>query len=405
MDRATIVWHCDADAFFVACHVAREPRLRGRPVAVGGDPATRHGIVLTASYEARRAGVRTAMPLGAALARCPDLLVLPPDGALYASVSRALARIWDRFSPVVEPASIDEAWLDMGGGLAPFGGDPRRAAAALKTAVREELGITVSVGVSENKMLAKQASDLDKPDGLTLLWARDVPRRLWPLPAQALYGIGPRRAETLARQGLTTVGDVARTEVGRLTALVGAEAPVLRRRAWGRDDTPVRVPVAGTERSLSVERTLAQDVRTAAQAAPHLRALAEQMASRLMRHDRWGRTVVLKYKTAGFVVHTRQTTLSTGTRDAQRLYQAALRLFGDRPQEDAVRLLGLGVSDLQTASQDLFETDRDRRLAQVVEDIRRRFGDGAIRVAGAASLAAAPSTFRHHPDDGVGAGS
>ena len=400
MTPRDIVWHCDADAFFAACHVATEPTLGGRPLVVGGDPKTRHGIVLTATYEARRFGVKTAMPLGQALRLCPELTVLPPNGVLYQQFSQRLRGIWDEFSPLVEPASIDEAWLDVGrGALSRFGDDPVAGARALKERVRQELSLTVSVGVSTNKMLAKQASDMDKPDGLTVLFPSDVPARLWPLDVGALYGIGPRRAERLRGVGIHTIGDLAQADHDVVIGACGSTASLLQTRAQGVDETPVRAPVAGEEQSISVERTLPRDVASVEDAEPYLLALAEQLASRLARHGRWGQTVILKYKTAAFVLHTRQTTLPTPTRDRDRLYRAACALFKARPHGDAVRLLGLGVSHLKRAPGDLFETDRAETLDRVVESIRQRYGQGAIGTAGSARLTESPSTFRHNEEE------
>ena len=393
-----VVWHCDADAFFAACHLAVDPTLRGRPLVVGGDPATRHGIVLTATYEARPYGVKTAMPLAQALRLCPDLVVIPPDGALYGAFSRRLTDLFAEFSPVVEPCSIDEAWLDMGGGaLRPYAYDPVQGARRLQSRVREEIGISVSIGVSSNKMLAKQASDMEKPAGVTALWPEDVPTRLWPLPVRALYGVGPKGSARLEAAGIHSIGDLARAPAATLGTVLGGHAGPLQLRARGLDPSRVSVPVPGDEQSVSVERTLAHDVRDTADARPYLLSLADELASRLRSHRRWGRTVILKYKTARFVLHTRQTLLASPTQDRDRLYQTALGLFASRPHPEPVRLLGLGVSRLAETPGDLFENPRDLALERAVDDIRRRFGTGAIGpLAARRHSARSPSTFRRH---------
>jgi DNA polymerase-4 len=395
----TVVWHCDADAFFAACHMAVDPALRGRPVIVGGDPATRHGIVLTASYEARRAGVHTAMPLGQALRLCPGAVVLRPDSALYATMSERLQAVWHRYSPCVEPRSIDEGWLDMGfGALRPFGGDPVRGAREMQEDIQRTLAISVSIGISSNKMLAKQASRLAKPHGVSVLWPAQVVDGLWPRAVSALYGVGPKTAARLEALGLTTIGDVARAPAERLVGVLGSVGWTLQARAWGRDLSPVTPPRLGDEVSLSVERTLPHDVATLGSAKPHLLALADRLAARLRRHNRLGRTVILKYKTTDFVLHTRQTRLPTATRDAERLFRAGWTLFGTRPHPDPVRLLGLGVTDLTTTAADLFADPRRDALDRAVDAIRARYGVEAIGLLGGRISGTDPATsFRPRP--------
>ncbi|MGC8486684.1 MAG: DNA polymerase IV [Clostridia bacterium] len=395
-----VVFHVDADAFFAACHLAVNPELAGIPLVVGGDPATRHGIVLTATYEARAFGVKTAMPLAQALRLCPHLTVLSPEGKLYEAFSRRLRRLFDDFTPVVEPASIDEAWLDMGGGvLRRFGHDPVAGARELQRRAQEEIGLSVSVGIARNKMLAKQASDLEKPHGLTTLWPDEVPFKLWPKPVQVLYGVGPRLNDRFQQDGIVTVGDLARVSETRLRQLYGASGQVLSRRARGVDETAVAAPVAGQEQSLSVERTLARDVVSTADADRHLRALAHELAGRLRSHDQAGSTVVLKYKTAAFVLHTRQRTLARVTRSEEVLYATARDLFATRPHADPVRLLGLGITQLAPEQGDLFDDPRERALADTVDSIRSRFGSSAIGPARVPlRRPQAPSTFRRAPD-------
>lgn len=398
MDR--VVFHVDADAFFAACHLAVTPELRGIPLVVGGDPKTRHGIVLTATYEARRFGVKTAMPLGQALRLCPHLTVISPNGRLYQDFSQRLRRLFDDFTPVVEPASIDEAWLDMGGGvLRDFGHDPVGAARVLQERAADEIGLSVSIGVAQNKMLAKQASDLDKPHGLTTLWPEEVAAKLWPKPVRMLYGVGPKLDERLGQDGITTIGDLARLPLEDLGRRYGQSGLTLGRRARGTDDTAVAVPVAGQEQSLSVERTLPRDVSTAVEAETHLRALAHELSGRLRQHDQAAGTVVLKYKTRSFALHTRQRTLAGATRSEEVLYEAALALFRTRPHTDPVRLLGLGVTHLSREQADLFDDPRERLLAETVDQIRSRFGSAAIGPARLPLRREAPaSTFRKTPE-------
>jgi DNA polymerase-4 len=374
-----LVLHADADAFFVACHRAEDPSLRGRAVVVAGDPRARHGVVLSASYEARARGVRGAMALVRALALAPDLVVVAPDRALYARYGRRLGEVFDAFSPRVERLSIDEAWLDMTGGLDPWGGDPAALARALQRRVREHVGVTVSVGVARTKYLAKQASDLDKPEGVTLLLdAEAVRRRLWPLPAGALFGCGPRAAARLARLGLTTVGDVARADPARLAPVFGAAAARMVARARGEDPTPV-LP-AEAVRAVGAERTLARDAVRDEEVGPVLLALAEEVAARLRDRSLEGRRVVLKYRTAAFRTHTHQRTLARPTAHGPEIYRAARELFGGRSDTAPVRLVGVRVTDLGPRAGQLLLGAGARPLAldAALDAVRRRWGERAL---------------------------
>ncbi len=377
-----VVFHCDADAFFAACHIAEEPRLATVPMVVAGSPSERHGVVLTASYPARAFGIRTAMPLGRALALCPTLVVVPPAPALYRHRSRQMRAVFPTFSPLVEPLSIDEAWLDMTGGWHLWGPDPSQAAVALQDAVRAACGLTVSVGVSANKMLAKQVSDWSKPAGITVLWPADVARRLWPRPVGDLYGVGPKLAERLLSHGIETVGQLAALDDERLSAWLGQGGRALRERARGQDTTPVMRAAPGDTRSVGAETTLAQDVAAVQDARPVLLALADHVASRLRAAGLSGRTVALKYKTHQFVSHTHQTQLAAPTCYTDPLYRAAVRLFETRPHPDPVRLLGLTVSGWETKSAqtrlDWGDAPGEAARAEAIDRIRQRFGAAAI---------------------------
>jgi DNA polymerase-4 len=395
------VLHVDADAFFVSCHVAEDPALSGLPVAVAGDPGARHGIVLSASYAARRFGVRTAMPLSQARRLCPALRLIAPDGALYRRYSARLRRVFDRFSPVVEPFSIDEAWLDMSGGLGPYGGDARTAAQALRRAVRDATRLPCSVGVSTNKMLAKQATQLAKPDGVATLWPQEVPDRLWPRPVDDLFGCGPSTAGRLRSMGVRTVGDLARAPDAVLAPL-GSQGAVLRRRARGEDRSPVTPPRPGEAKSMGAETTLAFDVSRVEEAEPYLLALAEQVSARLRAHAVSARRLELRYRTADFVDHSRRGRLPDPAADGATLYRTARRLFAERPDPGPVRLLGIAAAALSSeddpAQLSLWPNgrERQRRLDRAVDRIRRAYGDDAImpaRLLGGPTVRRAGSSF------------
>jgi len=379
---APVVYHCDADAFFAACHISERPELADVPMVVAGNPEARHGIVLTASYPARRYGVRTAMPLFRARALCPDLLVVPPNPALYRARADAMRIVFGQFSPVVEPLSIDEAWLDMTGAWHLWGGQPTAAASVLQQAVRAACGLSVSVGISSNKMLAKQVSDWAKPEGVTVLWPEQVAERLSPRPVGDLYGVGPRLASRLTRMGVDTIGALATMPIARLRDEIGQAAATLARRARGQDDGPVVVPTEASTLSLGAETTLAHDVSRRDEAEPVLLGLADHVAGRLRRHGRTARTVVLKYKTARFVSHTHQMQLAHPTANSRPLYDAAVHLFVHRAHLDPVRLLGLSVTGLDArplGHQSWWgDASRDDAMARAVDQIRGRFGPSAI---------------------------
>jgi DNA polymerase IV len=383
LEAGTVILHADADAFFVACHLVETPSLRGRPVVVAGDPQARHGVVLSASYEARRFGVRGAMPLQKALTLYPRLMVVAPDHEMYAAFGRRMGDVFASFSPAVERLSIDEAWLDMTGGLHPWHGDPRACAADLKAAVKGDVGVVVSVGVAPNKYLAKQASELEKPDGLVVLLDPDeVERRLWPLPVGSLYGCGSKTAARLTQAGIRRIGDLASASIGRLAPLLGSSAEHLRRRARGEDEAPVAAQ-ADALQSVGAERTLARDVAERADAEPVLLALADEVASRLRALEREAHRVVLKYRTAAFRTHTHQRRLSRPTAHAPDIYRVLVALFEQRPVPDPVRLLGVQMGELVApARQTVLGPGRGgAALDRALDDIRRRYGQGAIRPA------------------------
>ena len=381
--RPGVIFHCDMDAFFAACHIAEDPSLQGRPVAVAGDPQKRRGIILTASHAARAFGVRTAMPVGQALRQCPALLLIAPDQDLYRRNSRLLRGIFTAFTPKVEPFSIDEAWLDMTGALHPWSGDAVAAAHALKARVRGETRLTVSVGISPNKFLAKQASDLDKPDGLTVLYGEDVERRLWPKPAAALFGCGPSTCRKLASLGITTIGEIAHADPATLQRLLGRFGPRLWLRAQGKDEEPVELPRPEDVQSIGSETTLPNDVRGLKEAEPVLLALADEVASRLRAAGMEARTAHLKLRSRAFRTWSHQATLAVPANTTGELFQVACQLFRQSAGEESLRLIGLTASGLQPqqGQVDLFTGGRQRDLAQVVDRIRQRFGKEAIRPA------------------------
>ncbi|MFW5878836.1 MAG: DNA polymerase IV, partial [Myxococcota bacterium] len=355
--------------------------LRGRPVLVG-DPGAR-GVVSTASYEARPYGVGSAMPMAQARKRCPDAVIVRPRFDAYMEASRLIREVFDRFSPLVEPLSIDEAFLDMSG-TASLLGPPEQIGRDLKEQVRAATQLCVSVGMAPCKYVAKVASDLCKPDGLLVVRPEEVRGFLAPLPVSRLWGVGPKTQPRLTRIGLETLGDVASADPRFLEAELGSLGPHIHRLALGDDPRPV---IAEHEaKSIGWERTLEQDVRGEEAILPHLRRAADEVARRLRAEGLEARGLRIKLKTRDFVLHTRQCRLPQTTDSAPYLYEAAGRLLGEAMPALPVRLIGMAAFDLDDGSaprqQSLF-TDEKRgrrsRLDQALDAIDERFGRGAVQ--------------------------
>jgi DNA polymerase-4 len=341
-----VIAHLDLDAFFAAVEMHRRPELRGRPLAVGGDPSGR-GVVATANYAARRFGVRSAMRCADARRLCPGLVFVPPDVAEY---RRWSARVWEvvrELAPVVEPVGLDEGYVDLGDD------DPLALAAALRAAVAGRVRLSASLGVATCKVVAKVASDRDKPGGLTAVPAGGEAAFLAPLPLRALPGAGPRTVARLGEAGLTTVGHLAALDDAALAALApGVVGRLLRDRARGVDPRPVLAEPP--ERvSVSTERTFPVDVAAPAELEARGREMAADVAGALARHGRVARTVVVKLRYADFTTVTRSRTLEAPTDDAEALWRHARRLLAGalRERPGALRLLGVGASGLTGARQ------------------------------------------------------
>jgi DNA polymerase-4 len=337
-----VILHLDLDAFYASVEVRDDPSLRGKAVIVGG--SERRGVVCAASYEARKYGVRSALPMATAHRLCPKGVFLPVRMARYREVSAQVFAIFRRFTPLVEPLSVDEAFLDVSGCEKLFG-PPEAIARTIRQAVRDETGLTVSAGVATSKHVAKVASDLGKPDGLVVVLPGTEAAFLAPLPVGRLWGVGKVTEGALARMGVTTIGELAALPVATLVAKLGEHGAQLHALACGIDDRPVE-----TERevkSVGHEDTYEQDIRGRKTMERQLLDLAHRVASRMRRHGFRGRTVTLKVKYADFEQVTRAESLQQPTDDGGTIYRVARRLLdktdaGNRP----VRLLGVSLSNL-----------------------------------------------------------
>lgn len=378
--RRASIMHVDMDAFFVSVELRARPELRGRPVIVGF-PAER-SVVLSASYEARKFGVKSAMPMAVAHRLCPQAIVIEPRHKLYYEVSGQLMAIFESITELVEPLSVDEAFLDVGGAIRRLGA-PLEIGHLIRRRVASELGITASVGIAASKFVAKIASTRCKPDGLLLIRPEETVPYLHSLPVNALWGVGGKTAEVLARMGIRTVADVAATPVSSLKKVLGATGEHVHRLSWGIDSrtvTPVRV-----EKSIGAEETFASDTADDALLHRELLRLSHRTAERLRASGMVARTVALKLRYADFSTVTRSRTVHTPLDSAQLIYGVAVQLLeslGSRPL--TVRLVGVRAEQLETAAQTSLQLSLDRRddnwraAEQALDKVAEKFGSKSV---------------------------
>ena len=376
LDALTIA-HLDCDAFYAAIEVRDDPHLVGKPVLVGG----RHrGVVAACSYEARRFGIHSAMPMFQALKRCPEAVVIPPDMKKYSAVGRDVRRLMEGLTPLVEPLSIDEAFLDLSGTEKIHDGSPAHSLAALVLRIKAELGITASIGLSYNKFLAKVASDLDKPDGFAVIGRAEAKTFLAGQPASLIWGVGRQTQRRLHDDGLDSIAALQAVPAAELAARYGAIGKRIAHFVRGEDDR--RVDPVSIRKSLSAETTFDRDLSAAEELSPILWRLCEKVARGLRSESIAGRTVTLKLKTAHFRLLTRSLTLPDPTRSAEVIYRAVQPLLVREISGTAYRLIGVGVSGFAPPAElfDLADPDASRRakLEDAVETLRDRFGATVI---------------------------
>ncbi|HEX7066580.1 MAG TPA: DNA polymerase IV [Candidatus Limnocylindria bacterium] len=376
MALRTIV-HADLDAFYASVEVLDDPSLRGKPVIVGGGPDMR-GVVMAASYEAREYGVQSAMPLRIAGRRCPHGVFLPGRPDRYRELSQQVMTIFADYTPLIEPISLDEAFLDVSASTAAFG-DGETIARRIKERVHDEIGLVVSVGVATNKLCAKVASDLRKPDALVVVPPGEEADFLAPLPIRRLWGVGPQAQAALAEYGVTTIGQLAAMPRGTLHRRFGRHGDDLAARARGID--PSAVALGQTPKSIGHEHTFNHDTIDLRKLEATLLDVAESVASRLRRHDLAAGSVQLKLRYEGFETLTRQAPLPRQTRESEPLYEAGVALLRRTLVAGrGVRLIGLTAINLTDSQQlTLFDASaRTDRLTHSIDAVRERFGDRAI---------------------------
>ena len=401
-----VILHLDLDAFFAQAEILAAPSLRGKPLIVGGIPGAR-GVVATASYEARRFGVHSGMSLAEAARRCPRAIVLPCSPARYFDLSARLLKLLLRRTPAVEVASIDEAYLDVTR-LArdlPAGTEIARS---LQAEVRDLLRLSCSVGVGENKLVAKMAAGLQKPGGLVCLDREAFRARFHGEPVSVLFGVGVATAPKLEEMGIRTIADLARAPDRLLSSHFGIWGPVLGRAARGDDESPVVSYHARPEaKSLGHEYTLPHDEKDRGEVFRILLGLCDEVAGDLRAEGWRAGTVHIKIRWSSWKSIGRQRRLDTPTDSARRLYQAGRRLFEQNDTGEAVRLIGLSASELSHArltidSRDLFGDTEGREMEGAIDKLREAFGRGAIKRASMISDSA-PASARA-PDQGIPTG-
>jgi len=377
-DSGTRILHVDMDAFYASVEVLHDPSLRGLPLIIGAPDG--RSVVSSASYEARRYGVRSAMPVSQALRLCPTARVVPPDFTRYQAVSQQVMTIFESITPLVEPLSIDEAFLDVRG-VRRLWGSPGEIATLLRRRVQSEVGITCSVGVAATKHVAKMASTISKPDGMLFVPAARTQEFLDPRPAGAMWGVGPKAAEALLRRGIRTIRDVRESPADALERAVGP-ALSLRLQQLARGEDPREVETGRVEKSVGHEETFERDIDEPELLRSELLRLADRVGARLRSSGWQAGAVAIKIRFADFTTLSRTVSLTESTDVGQRIGDTAVALFEQIGRRDPVRLVGVRAEKLRAAGTGmlaLWDDDADRRrLEGMLDDARARFGIGTV---------------------------
>ncbi|WP_151679538.1 DNA polymerase IV [Weizmannia acidilactici] len=385
LKNGRVILHVDMNSFFASVEMAENPGLKGKPVAIAGNPKERKGIIVTCSYEARKYGVKTTMPVWEAKKRCPDLLVIPPHFERYKKASAAMFAILRRYSPLVEPVSIDEGYVDITDQFEP--GSPLLIAESIQQEILAELDLPSSIGVAPNKFLAKTASDMKKPLGITVLRKRDIPRLLWPMPLIDMHGVGGKTAEKLEKHGIFTIGDLAHADDVLLKQLLGIRGIRLKERANGKDNRPVDPESVNVTKSIGRMQTLPEDLDDEHRINAVLKKLADETAERMEKkgYAATNVSVMIRYRDRKTV--TRSKKCSSPVESGQALFETARALFIRHWDNTPVRLLGItgsGLVERRAAAEQLSlftyeEAAKKEPLYKAIEQLREKFGENIIQ--------------------------
>lgn len=385
-----LIFHIDVNSAFLSWESVRRvkqglPDLRNVPACIGGDPKKRTGIVVAKSIPAKKYGVQTGEPVAMALRKCPDLVIAKSDFELYIKCSRAFKEICASYAPIMESFSIDEVFLDMTGTSLIYP-DPVRTAHEIKDKIRNELGFTVNVGISTNKLLAKMASDFEKPDKVHTLFPEEIPTKMWPLPVRDLLFLGKASEKKLTEAGIHTIGDMAHAREAEIQTLLGNKAGhQLWQYACGIDDSPVRAQPEEAK-GFSVETTFNDDIVSVEQVLPILLEQCDVVATRMRRKEKKCTSVSVTFRTLDFRNKSHQTTLANATDLTDEIYKNAKRLFVESWKGEPLRLIGVALTNLKDESFEqlsLFEDnekkERRRKLDATMDEIRRKYGNDKIK--------------------------
>ena len=384
-----LIFHVDVNSAFLSWEAARRvkeglPDLREIPSCIGGDPKSRLGIVVAKSIPAKKYGVTTGEPVALALRKCPDLVCVPGDFALFDRCSRAFKKICASYAPVMESFSIDEVFLDMSGTHLIYP-DPVAVAHEIKDKIRDELGFTVNVGIGTNKLLAKMASDFEKPDKVHTLVPSELPEKMWPLPVRDLLFLGKASEQKLLRAGIKTIGDMSKSDEAEIRQLLGDKnGRQLYRYANGIDDSPVRSE-REEAKGYSAETTVEEDIVTYEQALSLLLAQCDVVAARMRRDGKKCSCVAVTYRTLDFKTRSHQKNFEDPTDVTEEIFAQVKKLLYECWKCEPLRLIGVALTDLTSdefRQMSLFENTEDRekqkKVDETIDDIRRRFGNGMI---------------------------
>ncbi len=383
MEKRRFIVHVDMDAFFAAIEQRDNPEFRGKPVVIGADPKSGRGrgVVSTCSYEARKFGIHSAMPISIAYRKCPRAIFLPVNGEKYSEVSRRIYNLLHDFSPDIEPVSIDEAFLDITGSYHLFGA-PRDVCILIKACVKKEIGLTASVGLAPTKMAAKIASDLKKPDGFVEVAKAGLLDFLWPLDIRKMWGLGAKTEIVFRKMGINTIGDIAKKSIEELTDALGKNGAHFWYLARGIDER--RVETETETKSIGNEVTFEKDTSDSGKIKRTLMSLCEKITGRMRRKGFRGRTVTLKIRLEGFKTYTRASTMGVPSNFTDVLYKQSENLYNRFDTKGRkVRLVGVSVSNLTLINSPewLFEENGNKKIENVhaaVDKIKNKFGENSI---------------------------
>lgn len=388
MDR--LIFHIDVNSAYLSwtavdlLNKGEALDLRDIPAIIGGDIASRHGVVLAKSLPAKAYGIRTGEPVSHARSKCPALVSVPPDRALYARRSKELMELLMTFCPNIEQVSIDECYMDVTDSQASYS-SPAAAAALIKDTISQTFGYTVNIGISTNRLLAKMASDFEKPNQVHTLFPQEIQAKMWPLPVSELYMVGKSSAAALKKLDIHTIGDLARMDRGILTSHLKSHGQLIWEYANGIDNTPVLTEAADAK-CVGNSTTLPRDLTTRQEAFHILLSLCSQVAGRLKHHGQLAGMVSVELKYATFVKVSHQMQLPAATCDGKKLYEAACRLFDELWNQEPIRLLGVRTSKLAEEGEpvqlSLFElprTQKEIRADKALEALQERFGGHVIK--------------------------